>query len=209
MDGITDDTARAMVWSARPDNWMEAAFTLEAYEKRILRRRRDMMQGLRLDTLRSRIPDAGDRCYRRNRADRVLNHNQSLIELEQREEELERRYQEFVMAQKGAVENTSYEINPVVKAQKGKAARAASDQIENSLNDTVDDLVERFTKLEVYLGKNAKENIVPNPTDERHPVYQQRAEESRYHLRGTYQLFHVSSVVISGIMQVIVRVNEE
>lgn len=191
LDGITDDTARATVWSARPDNWMEAAFTLEAYEKQIPRRRRDMMQGLRLDALRSRraqrdqdyvprIPDADDQFYRRNRVDRVIDHDQRLMELEQREEELERRYQEFVMAQKGAVENTPYEINPVVNAQKGKAARATSDRIENSLNDKVDDLVDRFTKLEIYLGKNAKENIVPNPTDERRPSYQQRTGESRY-----------------------------
>ena len=64
--------------------------------------------------------------------------------LEQREEELERRYQEFVIAQKGTVEITPYEMNPVVNAQKGKAARASPDQIKNSLNDMVDDLVDRL-----------------------------------------------------------------
>ena len=46
LDGITDDTVRTTVWSARPENWMEATFTLEAYEKQIPRRRRDRMQDL-------------------------------------------------------------------------------------------------------------------------------------------------------------------
>ena len=184
LDGITDDTARASVWGARPANWAEAAFTLENYEKQIPRRRRDMVWNTKKDVFRGRKggveypttprgEETDDRPYRRNRVIMDMEYDQRIAELEQREEELERRMRNLALAPNVATV-------PAVIPQRRNDTPPPSDRNEGTLSAKVDELVDRFAKLEIYLGKNAKENVVPNPTDERRAPYQQRTGDQRY-----------------------------